>query len=246
VRGSLTVSAALLVAFMVYTWLAIEWSPFVSLDHFLNRNFEVRAWWPELHILDRIGQRVVCLPILGVVMAVTAWRHRSWRPITLGVVGVFVINLIVLIFKLALARGRPLSGESWFSDGDLYPSGHTANILVVYGLCYHLITHYGQVSARVRRLLVGAVCTLSVVMMCTSLLLRWHWFSDLIGGFMLGGSVLVLLVGIDAAIPFRSPKLVVIPARPGRAPDPANGPSRISIRQRRTGPTAGAGRRSGS
>jgi hypothetical protein len=94
----------------------------------------------------------------------------------------------------------------------MYPSGHTANILVVYGLCFHLIAHYGQISARTKRILLWAVCVLSVVMFTTSLTMRWHWFSDLVGGFLVGGAVLALTVGIDAALPFRSHRLVVLPA----------------------------------
>lgn len=217
-RGSLAAAAGLSVAFVVYTWLVVNWSPFISLDSFLNRNFHVQSLWPVLTRVDRVGQRAVCLPILAVVVAVTAWRHRSWRPALLATIAVFSVNLIVLIAKLAMSRGRPLSGQSFFADGDMYPSGHTANILVVYGLCYHLVTHYGRVSPRMKRLLFGFVCALSAVMLATSLLLRWHWFSDLVGGFMVGGAVLALTVGIDAAMPFRSPKLVVLPA--GVAPQP--------------------------
>jgi len=211
-RGSLTVAAVLGVTFVGYTWLVINWGPFIRLDDLLDRNYHVQSLWPVLSRVDRVGQRAVCLPILAVVVAATAWRHRSWRPALLAGIAVFSVNLLVLIAKVAMTRGRPVSGRGFFSGGDMYPSGHTANVLVVYGLCFHLITHYGQVSARTKRLLLRAVCVLSVVMFATSLTLRWHWFSDLVGGFMVGGAVLALTVGIDAALPFRSPRLVVLPA----------------------------------
>ncbi len=214
------VAGCLLAAFVIYTVLVVEWSPFIRLDFYLNRNYHVHSLWPVLHVLDRVGQRAVCLPLLAIVVTVLSWRHRSWRPILLGVIAAFSVNLLVLIVKLALSRGAPLSGQSFFSDGDLYPSGHTANIVVVYGLCFHLITHYGNVPARVRRALICLLCVLPVVMFSTSLLLRWHWFSDLIGGFLIGGAVLALTVGIDAAVPFRSHKLVVLPASPDLSPAP--------------------------
>lgn len=214
IRRPLTLAAVLLASFVGYTLLVVHWSPFIRLDFALNRNFHVHSFWPVLHVVDRVGQRAVCLPILAGVVAVTAWRHRTWRPALLGLAGIFVVNLLVLIAKLAMSRGQPLTGESFFSDGDMYPSGHTANILVVYGLCYHLITHYGRVGDQVRKVLAATVVVLSVVMLTTSLLLRWHWFSDLVAGFMIGGAVLALAVGIDAAVPFRSPKLVVLPSRP--------------------------------
>jgi len=215
------VSAGLGLAFLVYTWLVVHWGPFIRLDDSLDRNFHVQGLWPVLSRVDRIGQRAVCLPILAVVVVVTAWRHRSWRPAMLAGIAVFSVNLLVLIAKLAMSRGRPLSGLGFFAGGDMYPSGHTANILVVYGLCYHLITHYGSVSRRTQRLLLGLMVALCCVMFTTSLLLRWHWFSDLVGGFLIGGAVLALTVGIDASIPFRSARIVVLPAELA----PVSGPS---------------------
>jgi membrane-associated phospholipid phosphatase len=238
-RGPLTLSVVLAVTFVVYTWLVIHWGPFVRLDHFLDRNYHVQSLWPVLTRADRIGQRAVCLPILGAVVAVTAWRHRSWRPAVLAGIAVFSVNLCLLIAKVAMSRGRPVSDRGFFSIGDMYPSGHTANILVVYGLCFHLIAHYGHVSERTKRVLLWAVCVLSVVMFTTSLTLRWHWFSDLVGGFLVGGAVLALTVGIDAALPFRSHRLVVLPVavRPERATAEVPEPQPVGtggVRLRRT------------
>lgn len=227
-RGSLTVSAVLFATFIVYTWLVVNWGPFIRLDHFLDRNYHVRSLFPVLTKVDRIGQRAVCLPILAVVVVVTGWRHRSWRPAMLAGIAVFSVNLLVLIAKVAMTRGRPVSGRGFFSGGDMYPSGHTANILLVYGLCFHLIAHYGDISARAKRVLLWAVCVFSVVMFSTSLTLRWHWFSDLIGGFMIGGAVLALTVGIDAAMPFRSHRLVVLPAAVEPSPPPDGVPDEPS------------------
>jgi membrane-associated phospholipid phosphatase len=206
------VSAGLAVTFVVYTWLVIHWGPFIRLDDFMDRDWHLQSLWPVLTRVDRIGQRAVCLPILAAVVAITVWRHRSWRPALLAGIAVFSVNLLVLIAKVAMSRGRPVTVHGFFSGGDMYPSGHTANVLVVYGLCFHLISHYGRVSARTRRVMFWGVFVLSAIMFTTSLTLRWHWFSDLIGGFLVGGAVLALTVGIDAALPFRSHRLVVLPA----------------------------------
>lgn len=219
IRTSLAQSGGLLAAFLAYTALAVWWGPFQRLDATLDRNFHVQSYWPLLHIVDRIGQRAVCLPILGIIVILTVWRHRSWRPANLAVFAVVLVNLCVLIVKLALSRGRPLMYESFFSDGDMYPSGHTANIMVVYGIGCYLISHYWEVGPRVRRAMVCVVGVLCVIMFTTSLLLRWHWFSDLVGGLLIGGSVLMLAIGIDTAIPFVSARLVMT-QQPERQPGP--------------------------
>lgn len=209
-RRPLTLAAVLIATFVAYTVLVVHWSPLIRLDDALNRNFHVQPLWPFLARIDTIGQasplnwspgRAFCLPLLGVVAVVLCWRRRSWRPLALAILTVVMENVAVIIPKFTLDRGRPLSGRSFFSNGDLYPSGHTANMVAYYGLCYYLITHYSKVSARTQRWLLRIVVALSLTMFATSLLLRWHWFSDLIGGFMLGGAVLALTIGIDAILP---------------------------------------------
>jgi undecaprenyl-diphosphatase len=205
-RSHLTRSVVLLGIFVVYSWLVVTWTPFVHWDTLLNRNFHVHHWWPVLHVLDRVGQRVLCLRPLAIIALVAAWWYRSWRPILLTAFGVFMINLFALIAKLALSRGAPLSGESFFGDGDLYPSGHTSNIVLVYGLCVYLLTRYWAVPRWLRRAMLGLVCLFGLIQFTTSILLRWHWFSDLVGGCLLGGVVLALTAAVDAAVPSRWPR----------------------------------------
>ena len=199
-RRPLILSALLLGIFVLYSWLAVNWAPFVRWDALLNRNFHVHPWWPELHFFDRVGQRVLILRPLAVIAVIAAWWLRSWRPVILAVFGVFMLNLMVLIVKLWLSRGDPLSGESFFGDGDLYPSGHTSNIVVVYGLCYYLLIRSWSVPRWLRRSLFALLCLLCLIQFTTSILLRWHWFSDLIGGYLIGGSVLALAVALDVAL----------------------------------------------
>jgi membrane-associated phospholipid phosphatase len=232
-RRSLAASAGLVVVFIGYTFLVVYWGPFIRLDDALNRNYHVQALWPVLSRVDRIGQasplnwspeRAFLLPLLGVVAALIAWRRRSWRPLALAILAVGLENVAVSIPKFTLDRGRPLSTHSFFSNGDLYPSGHTANMVAYYGLCYYLITHYAKVSEGAKRWLLNVVVGLSVVMFATSLLMRWHWFSDLVGGFMVGGAVLALVIGIDSLLPSHLDPV-------GDSATPAR-PSSVDVRRR--------------
>ncbi|MGH3446089.1 MAG: phosphatase PAP2 family protein [Nocardioidaceae bacterium] len=219
ITSVLLLTGGLAAAFAIYTWLLVDWGPMGSVDLALDRDYPIQSLLPWLHALDRIGQRAVCLPILGLVIAVVSWRHRAARPLLVGAVGVVAINLVVLILKVWLGRGAPLENQpAFFVNGQMYPSGHTANIIVVYGTCVYLLSHYAHPSRRTRWILVGVVSFLSTVMLCTSLLLQWHWFSDLVGGYLIGGVVLAVTVGIDAAVPFRSHRLIVTtPGQTARA-----------------------------
>ena len=56
------------------------------------------------------------------------------------------LNLAVLVLKLALGRGQAGTDPAFFVGGMAYPSGHTANIVLVYGLVAYLLSRYRGVS----------------------------------------------------------------------------------------------------
>ncbi len=198
--SALALAGFLFLAFWAFTWLAM--GRLVAFDAYFNLARPPAGWVPVLQVLDRVGQRAVSLPVLAVVVWACCRRHRSWRPAVVAAGSVFTLNLLVLILKLALGRGQPaLADPSFFIGGMAYPSGHTANIVLVYGLAVFLLGRYYGVSGRAYALLWSAVAVLSVLMVVVSLSLNWHWFADLIAGLMVGGVVLELTAAAEAAIP---------------------------------------------
>jgi membrane-associated phospholipid phosphatase len=199
-REGFLVVGVIAVVFAVWTLAAI--GPLEHFDVLLNHRRHIQDLKPSLRILDRIGQRAVCLPVLVLVTGYVAWRTRRWRPVTVAVSSVVAVNLVVLVLKLWLGRGQPrLEDPDFFNGGDLYPSGHTANVVLVYGLAAFLLVRYFGLSRRFRRMLWTVVFVLSLVMTVTSLTLRWHWFTDLIGGLLVGAAVLQATVTLDSVVP---------------------------------------------
>lgn len=210
--SGLLVASLLLMAFAVLTLGAI--GPLERLDIALNGRRNLAPFRDELMAIDRIGQRAVCLPLLAIATGLAAWRTRRLRPVTVAAVSVVALNLGVLVLKLSLSRGLPrLEDPSFFLGGDIYPSGHAANVVLVYGLIAYLLLRYGVVSRRARGRLTAAVVVLSLIMLATSLALRWHWFTDLVGGFLIGAAVLCTTVAVDRYIPWRP----ATPAQPDRS-----------------------------
>lgn len=186
--------------FVGFTLLAM--GPLQGLDTYFNVEPPPPAWIPVLHVLDRIGQRAVCLPILGLATFAACRRHQSLRPVAVAVLSVLALNFVVGVLKLSLGRAEPETGNpSFFSGGLAYPSGHTSNIVLVYGLIVYLLTRYTRVPRRVLGLMWGLVAVLSVVMVVTSLTENWHWFADLIGGLVVGAIVLQLTATVDHMMP---------------------------------------------
>ena len=200
VSSGLALAGFLGLVFIAFTLLAM--GPLAKFDAYFNLEPPPEAWVPVLHVTDRIGQRAFCLPILGVVTYFVCRRLESWRPAVVAAVSVFALNLVVLILKLALGRGAPHGADPSFFDGGMaYPSGHSANIVLVYGLVAYLVSRYYPTGQRTKLALWGVVVLLSLTMVVTSLTLQWHWFADLVAGLLVGGIVLQLTVSADHAIP---------------------------------------------
>ena len=200
VSSGLALAGFLFLVFIGFTLLAM--GPLISLDAYFNLSTPPHVWVPFLHVLDRIGQRAVCLPILAVATFVACRYRESWRPVWVVAFSVFSLNLMVLILKVLLGRGQPEAADpSFFVGGMAYPSGHTSNIVLVYGLVAYLLSHYRNVSRTLVRVLWSAVGLLSLTMVITSLTLNWHWFADLIAGLLVGGVVLQLTAAVDTAVP---------------------------------------------
>jgi PAP2 superfamily protein len=221
--SAFALSGFLFVVFIGFTLLAM--GPLVGIDAFLNVTTPPPAWRPVLHVMDRIGQRAVCLPVLAVATLVCCRFRRSLRPAWLAVASVLFLNFVVGVLKLSLGRAEPVTANpSFFSGGMAYPSGHTSNILLVYGMAVYLLSHYRRVPRRARYAMWAAVSLLSVVMVITSVTLTWHWFADLVAGLLIGASVLELTVAVDAWLPpaaFTRPPWQMLPLRPRPETPPA-------------------------
>ncbi len=196
VSSALALAGFLGVVFIGFTLLALE--PLMAIDAYFNLDPPSPTWVPILHVLDRVGQRAICLPILGVVVFLCWRRSKSWRPPLIAGISVFCLNLLVLILKVGLGRGQPAAADpSFFIGGMAYPSGHTSNIVLVYGLAVYLLGRYYGVSRRVYGAMWAAVALLSVMMVVVSMSLNWHWFADLVAGLIIGGLVLEVTVAAD-------------------------------------------------
>lgn len=201
VSSGFAMAGFLALVFVAFTLLAM--GPFVRYDAYFNAAPPPQEWVPVLHVLDRVGQRAIALPILGVVLYQVYRRTRSWRPVLLSVVSIFALNLLVLILKVILGRGSPVTADPSFFQGGIgaYPSGHSSNIVLYYGLATYVLSRYLHISRRTQALLWGGVVFLSVTMVTTSLTLNWHWFADLVAGLIVGGIVLELTVTLDRMVP---------------------------------------------
>lgn len=155
-----------------------------------------------LRKLDDLGLRGLTGTILVIAAILISRQFRSWRPLNLAILALLSLNFVVGVSKLAIGRTKPrLNVDLIHAGGMSYPSGHAANALLSWGILAYLIyryTHREVFHGRVMAVIVG---TITLTVCVVSLIRTTHWFSDLVGGLFVGGSLLVLIIAIDRYFP---------------------------------------------
>ncbi len=153
--------------------------------------------------LDDLGLRGFSASILLIAAVLIALRFKSWRPINLSLLSLTGLNVVVGGLKVAFGREKPRLGQDHFHFGGVgsYPSGHAANAILTWGLLAYLIYHYTHRAIGRGRTL-GAVVGLTTFIVCAvSLYRNTHWLSDLVGGVVIGGAILVFVIAVDRFVP---------------------------------------------
>lgn len=198
-------SAVLFAGYLAITYSVINYGAITRVDQYFNEldhpefsgvsQFLIRR-------LDDLGLRSLSGIALLIVASYISWRFRTLRPINLGVLSFLSLNLVVGAFKYGLGRTKPRLGFDILHAGGMsYPSGHASNAIFIWGLIAYLIYRYAHVDRYRGRLASAAVGLLATTVCVVSMIRNTHWFSDLLGGLLLGGSLLVLIIAIDRYFP---------------------------------------------
>jgi membrane-associated phospholipid phosphatase len=182
--------AALSVAFLLLTLGVALKTPLLRLDTDVV-DLHLRERWPGafdwVNTYVMLGQRAPSTLLALPWFIWRAWRSRSWRPlVTLGV-ALVLLNLGVGFVKVATGRLGPLRTDlatAVFRGGDIYPSGHVSNAVVLYGAIAMLAVGH-------RRLVTAMAVFVSVTVGLSTIYLDTHWLTDVLGGWLAGGMVLL-------------------------------------------------------
>ncbi|MBL1289133.1 phosphatase PAP2 family protein [Streptomyces sp. For3] len=194
--GTLAFYLAIVVAVLVSSWLvALDWKVML---------FRPYQQWPELHaFLDYyvvLGQRGPTAVMVASWLGWRSWRQHTLRPLlTLGA-SLLLLNLSVGAVKLGLGRLGPhyatqIGSAELFAGGDIFPSGHTANAVVTWGILAYLAT-----TPRARRYLSAVSAFVSLGVGLTTVYIGTHWLSDVLLGWAAGLLILLALPWFEPLI----------------------------------------------
>ena len=204
-RRALKWSAGLFAGYLFVTLQVLTNGPLIEIDRYFNdldrprftglSHFVIRR-------LDDLGLRSVSGIALLIVAIYIARRFKTYRPFNLGLLAFISLNVVVGAFKYTLGRTKPREGFDLLHAGGMsYPSGHASNAILIWGIIAYLIYRYAHVDRYRGRLASAGVGLLALTVCVVSLVRNTHWFSDLFGGLLLGGALLVLIIAIDRFFP---------------------------------------------
>ncbi|MET8826925.1 phosphatase PAP2 family protein [Streptomyces sp. NPDC004610] len=199
VRAALGFAASSLVLLIL---VAASWGPLITVDREiavtthrwavtedgLTHTFRILTDW----VWDPLTMRILC----GAVIIWLVWRRAAWFTAGWLLVTVAISTLIQQGLKAAVGRERPV----WPDPVDsahyaAFPSGHAMTLTVVCGLLVWLLHHYGASRTVLRW--ATAVAAVSIVGVgLTRVWLGVHWFSDVVGGWLLGAMVIAAAVAV--------------------------------------------------
>ena len=179
-------------AYMLLTAAVVFGSPLDIVDRVaaasdLAHRYPHAAPWLLKYVM--LGQRGPSSHVAFVYLVYRALRQRSWRPLVLFVTALTMLNVTVGSVKLATGRLGPAlttHPRAVFDGGDIFPSGHTSNAVVIFGVLAMIAVEY-------RRYWIALAVFVSTTVGLSTIFLDTHWVTDVLGGWIAGTLVLIAL-----------------------------------------------------
>ena len=206
-----TVVGALSAAVAVIVWQVVGWGPLSRFD--VSAAKEARRLRPNRDLFEitvMFGLRGIILTVCLPYLAWRCWKDRLLWP-AVGFVTVLLLETGMLgAMKVAVGRSFPYQGDMVLEAGFLaFPSGHAGNVVALWGyMAWYVSLRRPLLKPVLWAFVVAATATVGV----SSWLLRTHWPTDLVAGFLMGGIALVVTVAAVQATGL-SQTATAVPAR---------------------------------
>lgn len=188
---------------MVVLAIMVRYHDLFRLDLFLSRDLQSEGDTEEkrslifhfLVLISYFGKPVISA-ILVLGSALIFWLLKYYRE-TVFCLLIPIASLINAIVKMIVDRPRPSEQLVQILDRQLdpsFPSGHVVFYTVFFGYIFVTMFIVKKIPFWLR-MTVAAVCLLMIVTVSVSrVYLGAHWFSDILGGYLLGFALLLILL----------------------------------------------------
>ncbi|KUL41072.1 phosphatase PAP2 family protein [Streptomyces regalis] len=195
--------AATLAFYGAIVWAVVITSWLVRLD-WQVMFFRPYQQWAEIHaFVDYyvvLGQRGPTAVMVAAWLGWRSWRQHTLRPLLALGVSLLLLNITVGAAKLGMGRLGPhyattIGSNEMGLGGDIFPSGHTANAVVTWGILAYLAS-----TPRARRWLSALSAVTSLGVGLSTVYLGTHWLSDVLLGWAAGLLIMLALPWFEPLI----------------------------------------------
>ncbi|WP_425338590.1 phosphatase PAP2 family protein [Kitasatospora phosalacinea] len=200
-------------------------SPLVDLDWSLQQLRPYKQWPEALPYLDIwvvAGQRGPTAIAACLWLGWRCYRSHSARPLLMMGSALLLLNATVGGVKILTGRLGPhyahyVGSPELFSGGSIFPSGHTANAVVTWGVLAYLANRWRRTGAALAALTAASIGL-------TTVYLGTHWISDVFAGWAAGALVLLALPLVEPAVAALDRRVLAAWHREGRFARPVPAP----------------------
>lgn len=130
---------------------------------------------------------------LAIIITVILFFRKEYKNASLLAGGVAMGELVLLALKFGFGRDRPPEGAFYSHYHLSFPSGHAFMGTVLWLTLGYILTH-----SDTERKYLWAICVAITLLIAVSrIVLSVHWFSDVVGGLLLGLFWFLLWFGIN-------------------------------------------------
>jgi len=188
-NNSLIISTTCLVLFILLL-VGIKLGPFISLDNYILSYFNPSGFMLILSQAIALVFDTLSISIISLVIVLILYLLNKKKEAIFLALIILTDGIVVFIFKELLQRARP---ENLIETGFSFPSGHSTISIVFIGSLIYLFIN--NIKSNSWRNFIVVVLSLFILLIgFTRLYLQVHWFTDVIGGFLIGGAILFFYI----------------------------------------------------
>jgi membrane-associated phospholipid phosphatase len=181
--------------FGILTWSVVADAGLAGFDGDFERAVtRHRVGWATtlLKVLTWLGSTAVLWPVIGTVALLLIMRSRRWREAGFLVLALGASVLLSDGVKGLVDRPRPPAAIRLVHvTGTAYPSGHAMDATAAYAALVLVLS--ASWSRKTRPILFSSAAGLALVVGWSRIYLGTHWLTDVLGGYALGGLLVMIL-----------------------------------------------------
>lgn len=133
------------------------------------------------------------LLLTAAAVLLTGFRKSLWI-----IPAVAVTYLVNSVLKAWIGRPRPAAAWGIEADGFSFPSGNAMLAVVLYGMFAVWMGKYGRIGKGINTAIGWAAVLVIVLIGWSRLYFSVHYLTDILGGYTVGGLILLLLLMLDS------------------------------------------------